>query len=92
MSKDYEMPQAHRGQTVLWYEGGVKNHDQSFPAIVKVEGYSSLHLYVFGDRPFDMDCVHHIADPNLKEGERTTQGAWDFTAVGPHNPPPVKKV
>ena len=76
---DYKAPVPHRGEIVLWYEGGTRNEARACPAIVKVENHASVHLKVFGiDHDFDQLCVKHMDDPNAKEYDRINEGGWDF--------------
>ena len=79
MSTSYKMPVPYRGQTVLWYEGGVRNEDRATPAVVLVESHSSLRLRVLGfDGTFDKECVRHLDDPIAKEYDKINEGGWDF--------------
>jgi hypothetical protein len=74
----FTMPKVFRGQIVLWYQQGVRNESTACPALVKVEGQSSLHLKVFGiDGELDYTCVRHMDDPNAREYDRTENGLWD---------------
>lgn len=79
VQEPYKVPVPFRGQIVLWYPNGCRNEESACPAIVKVNGHSSVHLKVFTiDREVDYTCVRHMDDPNAREYDRIEGGGWDF--------------
>lgn len=67
------------GQTVLWFEGGVRDYNRAAPAVVIRLHYGTVFLLVHGiDHDFRLEGVRHMDEAGVKEADRLESGGWDF--------------
>lgn len=77
----WRMPHTYIGQTVLWYEGGVRSEATAFYAHVSKVSARGLALHIWrGDStvPMIRECVRHMDDPKAREDETVVEGRWDY--------------
>lgn len=73
----FEMPDVHRGATVLYYSSGLRDRHQSIATVIRVGARS---LMVKTAEGHIKEAVRHINDPKLTlNSDQRESGAWDFT-------------